>query len=559
MKLTSKIKYLIIPVVLLLTFACAKQVAIMGGPKDTKPPVMEKSTPENGSVNFSEDKIYIEFDEYVILNNLNQKLIISPPIEESPNIVIKGKGIKISLNPKILLPNTTYSLNFNDAIADNNENNELNSFVYAFSTGDIIDSLMFSGLVLDAFTKSPVKDVWVILHDDLSDTAIKSLSPKYITKVDENGQFAIPFVKENQYKIYALKDNNFNYNFDIPEEGIAFIDSVFTPGIKKVQPSDSVKAKFVKYPNKIELLLFSENKQSQFISYNKRIKPEYLEFAFNSSQTKDFSVSVMEDDAAILIYNENPDTVKLWLTNNDLINSELINVICSYVDPVYIDSLRTDTLVFRKPDNNVRDSVFKIIIGSRKEPHLPLYINFNHPIKEFDETKMWFELKSDSVFLPIPFKIIFDSLSPMRLVVEAEILEKSDYRLTAGNGFLTDIYGIKNLAETYNFSTVSSSEYGNLQISLVSVEKSFIIQLLLNDKIVAETIGVNGIAVFEYLKPAKYKIRAIEDSNENKRWDTGDYNMKKQPEKVYYIPAEYEVRSNWNHEIEWNPVTNVAK
>jgi len=559
MKISNKIKYLIFPLVVLLIFACAKQVAITGGPKDTKPPVMKKSTPWNGSVNFIEEKIYIEFDEYVKLNSLNQKLIISPPIEKEPNIVIKGRGIKITLDPKTLLSNTTYSFNFNDAIADNNENNALHSFVYAFSTGDFIDSLSFSGIVLDAFTKSPVKDVWVILHDDLSDTAINSLSPKYITKVDGNGQFLIPFVKENQYKIYALKDNNFNYNFDIPGEGIAFIDSVFTPGVKKVQVNDSVQPKFVKYPDNVELLLFSENKQSQYISYYKRIKPEYLEFAFNSSQTEKFDVKVNDDDNVIKIYKDNPDTVRLWLVNQELIDYELVNIVCTYTDPVFTDTVRTDTLVFRKPEITLRDSVNKITINSRKEPHLPLYINSSHPIKEIDESKMWFELKSDSLFIAVPFKLRIDSTSPLRLIVDADILEKSDYRLTAGNGFITDIYDIKNLAETYSFASGSSAEYGNLQISLKGEGKHFIIQLLLNDKVVAESIGRNGVAAFEYLKPASYKIRAIEDLNSNQRWDTGDYVLKLQPEPVYYMPAEYEIRSNWNHEIEWDPVTNISE
>ncbi|HOZ30296.1 MAG TPA: Ig-like domain-containing protein [Bacteroidales bacterium] len=559
MKISNKIKYLIFPLVVLLIFACAKQVAITGGPKDTKPPVMKKSTPWNGSVNFIEEKIYIEFDEYVKLNSLNQKLIISPPIEKEPNIVIKGRGIKITLDPKTLLSNTTYSFNFNDAIADNNENNALHSFVYAFSTGDFIDSLSFSGIVLDAFTKSPVKDVWVILHDDLSDTAISSLSPKYITKVDGNGQFLIPFVKENQYKIYALKDNNFNYNFDIPGEGIAFIDSVFTPGVKKVQVNDSVQPKFVKYPDNVELLLFSENKQSQYISYYKRIKPEYLEFAFNSSQTEKFDVKVNDDDNVIKIYKDNPDTVRLWLVNQELIDYELVNIVCTYTDPVFTDTVRTDTLVFRKPEITLRDSVNKITINSRKEPHLPLYINSSHPIKEIDESKMWFELKSDSLFIAVPFKLRIDSTSPLRLIVDADILEKSDYRLTAGNGFITDIYDIKNLAETYSFASGSSAEYGNLQISLKGEGKHFIIQLLLNDKVVAESIGRNGVAAFEYLKPASYKIRAIEDLNSNQRWDTGDYVLKLQPEPVYYMPAEYEIRSNWNHEIEWDPVTNISE
>jgi hypothetical protein len=244
MKFSNKIRPFLILLTSLLFFACAKQVAITGGPKDIAPPVMKKSIPENGSVNFNEKTIYIQFDEYFKLNSLNQKLIISPPIEEAPEILIKGKGIKISLKPELLQPNTTYSFNFNDAIADNNENNALNSFVYAFSTGAVIDSLSFSGIVLDALTKKPVTDAWVVLYDNLNDSAIQTLSPAYVTKVDKDGDFLIPFVHENDYHVFAVKDNNYNYLFDIPEEGIAFIDSVYRPSVKIINQSDSTGIKY---------------------------------------------------------------------------------------------------------------------------------------------------------------------------------------------------------------------------------------------------------------------------------------------------------------------------
>ena len=152
MKFNKHIKLLFFVGIIAIIFSCAKQVAVSGGPKDVTPPVMIEATPQNGSVNFDSKIVYIKFDEYIKLNNINQKLIISPPIDEAPVITIKGKGVKISLNPELLDENTTYSLNFNDAIADNNENNALHSFVYAFSTGPQIDSLSFSGSVIDAFT-----------------------------------------------------------------------------------------------------------------------------------------------------------------------------------------------------------------------------------------------------------------------------------------------------------------------------------------------------------------------------------------------------------------------
>lgn len=543
----------------MLFFTCAKQVAITGGPKDTTPPVLVKLTPENGSINFADKKIIIEFDEYVKLNSLNQKLIVSPPIDEAPVIVLKGKGIKISLNPALLKPNTTYSFNFNDAIADNNENNSLNSFVYAFSTGAVIDSLSFSGIVLDAFTKVPVTDAWVVLYSNLADSAVETISPSYITKVDKNGEFLIPFVHENDYHIFAVKDNNYNFLFDIPDEGIAFIDSVFRPGVTKIEKADSLKNKFKNYPDDIELLLFKENKQAQYIKSYKRLKPDYLEIVFNSPQSADYECVVEQDKDAVVFAKQNPDTVKIWIKNENLINSEMLTLICNYTDPIYPDSLRSDSLIFRKSEILIRDSIAKVTVNATKEPHLPLNIFVSNPIADYDVNKIKLELKSNDAFIPVDFKLLKDSLSPMCLSFGSQILEKSEYRIIMEAGFVSDIYNNKNILDTIEISTTSTSEYGNLRITLSGEQRSFIIQLIVGDKVIAETHGENGVAQFEYIKPGKYIVRAIEDLNNNKKWDTGDYAAKKLAEPVFYMSGEYEVRSNWNHDIEWNPVTNVSK
>jgi hypothetical protein len=559
MKFSKKISPFLIILATVLFFTCAKQVAITGGPKDTTPPVLVKLTPENGSINFADKKIIIEFDEYVKLNSLNQKLIVSPPIDEAPVIVLKGKGIKISLNPALLKPNTTYSFNFNDAIADNNENNSLNSFVYAFSTGAVIDSLSFSGIVLDAFTKVPVTDAWVVLYSNLADSAVETISPSYITKVDKNGEFLIPFVHENDYHIFAVKDNNYNFLFDIPDEGIAFIDSVFRPGVTKIEKADSLKNKFKNYPDDIELLLFKENKQAQYIKSYKRLKPDYLEIVFNSPQSADYECVVEQDKDAVVFAKQNPDTVKIWIKNENLINSEMLTLICNYTDPIYPDSLRSDSLIFRKSEILIRDSIAKVTVNATKEPHLPLNIFVSNPIADYDVNKIKLELKSNDAFIPVDFKLLKDSLSPMCLSFGSQILEKSEYRIIMEAGFVSDIYNNKNILDTIEISTTSTSEYGNLRITLSGEQRSFIIQLIVGDKVIAETHGENGVAQFEYIKPGKYIVRAIEDLNNNKKWDTGDYAAKKLAEPVFYMSGEYEVRSNWNHDIEWNPVTNVSK
>lgn len=544
---------------IILLFSCAKQVVITGGEKDTAPPVPQKSSPLNGSANFIADRIYIEFNEYIKLNNLNQKLIISPPLKKKPNIVIKGKGIQIKLDKTQLLPNTTYSFNFNDAIADNNENNSLHSYVYAFSTGDKIDSLSFSGLVSDAYTRVPVADAWVLLYDNLSDTTVYSLSPSYITKTNKEGKFLIPFVKESDYRIFSVKDNNFNYLFDLPDESIAFTDSVYRPGVEMIIANDTVKMEYKNFPMDIQLLIFKENKQAQYIKSYKRKDPQSLEIIFNSKQYSEYKVTVEDDAKAITFSKENPDTVMIFLKSEELITADQLKVICFYRDPLYADTVKTDTLLFRRPEKNLTDSTCKLIVNPIKEPHKDIIIKTGYPIATFDSKLLRLEFKSDSIYLPAEIKLKKDSLNPMQLIVKGKILEKTDYRIIVEQGFISDIYGHINNIDTLVFKSTSSSEYGNFAITFIGEKANYIVQLMQSDKVIYESISLDGIVAFQYLKPGKYIIKAIKDQNNNNRWDTGDLSIKKQPEPVIFMSTEYEIRSNWNHEIEWNPVTNTSK
>lgn len=549
--------------ILFVVISCASEVAVTGGPMDNTPPEMIEAIPTNGSVNFNEKSIYIKFNEYIKLNNVNQKLIISPPISEKPNVFVKGKGIKINLNPTLLEPNTTYSFNFNDAIADNNENNELHSFVYAFSTGDYIDSLTFSGYVLDAFTREPIEDAWVILHNDLSDSSINSLNPRYLTKVDKEGKFLIPFVAENDYKIFALKDGNFNYKYDLPTERIAFIDSIFRPGIEKIPVVDTIDSLSTQYfnyrnfPNNIELLLFSENKQAQFIKSHKRLTNNHLELVFNSPQYESFSIKVDEDPNSIVYAKHNPDTVNVWLSNKDLISTDSLKIYLTYTDPIYTDSVKTDTLRFRKGEKEEKDTIIPIIAKLGEMPYKNFQINTTSPIIDFDSTKIKIELKADTIFSNINFTIKRDSLNPLNLITEAKIEDKSDYRIIVDENFILSINGFTNKTDTINLSTISAKELSNLIVNFANSDKNYIVELLQNDKVVNTLFSVDGKVEFKYIQPGKYFIRTIEDINKNLRWDTGDYSIKKQPEPVYYYPSEYEVRTRWNHTIDWDPKVNI--
>lgn len=545
----------------IVAIACAKQITLTGGAKDVKPPEAKECTPANGSTNFSEKHITVRFNEYISLNNVASKLIVSPPMDEKPTAVVSGKKLKIKIDPSKLKPNTTYCLNFNDAVVDINEGNAMNSFVYAFSTGSEIDSLEFAGTIYDAFTRKPVEDAWVLLHSEFSDTAVATITPDYITKVDKNGNFHISFVAEKDYKIFALRDNNSNFKFDLPEESIAFLDTVFRPTVEVVVDTVPVKdslnpdsvnivRKYNRKPDDVKMLLFKENKTPQFISSSKRIRRNYFEMVFNFKQYEKYNFSVPGDSAIYVWAKENPDTVFLWIKDTSLIASDTLKILAEYTDPAFPDSVHNDTLKFRKQDKLFADTTLTMKLAKDKMPNADYHISFSLPIESFDTAKIHMFAAVDTIFEPMGCSVVKDSANPLRLNVIADVAEGNSYKLVVDSAFATCIYGFVNNLDSVVFLPRREADFGALKI-LFSTDKTYVIELVQNEKVMFSQISSGGMAKFVYLQPGKYDIRVIEDENENGRWDTGDYSKNLQPEKVFYYPGGYDIRSSWEHEITW--------
>ncbi len=547
----------------MLVLACAKQVALTGGTKDVTPPEAKASSPENGSTNFSSKHkskyIIVKFNEYIKLNDVSSKLIVSPPMEERPTAVVSGKKLKIKLNTTQLKPNTTYCLNFNDAIADINENNALNSFVYAFSTGPEIDSMQFAGTVFDSYTRKPVDDAWVMLYTDFSDTAIATKIPDYITKVDKKGNFYINFVAENEYKVFALRDNNSDFMFNLPEESIAFIDTVFRPSVeisydtlksKKDTLNDSIVTKYHYKPNDIKLLLFKENKTPQFFKSSKRVKRNYFELVFNFTQYEKYKFTVPGDSSAFVWATDNPDTVRIWLKDTSLIASDTLKIFAEYVDPAFPDSVHYDTLKFRKQDKLFPDTLLTMKLSKEKRPDADYSILFSQPVETFDTSKLTLFGAVDTLFEKMESRVEKDSLNPLRLMVVADITEGRKYKIAVDSAFATCIYGYTNKADTVDIVPMRETDFGALKV-IFQDDKPYFVELLQGDKVIAHESVSEKTASFVYLTPGTYDIRVVEDENQNDRWDTGDYSIHLQPEKVFYYPQQYEIRSSWSHEVTW--------
>lgn len=555
MKKFSNYIIFLIPIII---FACAKQVSLTGGDKDITPPELTLSKPETGTVNFAENVITFKFNEYVKLNSAQQKLIVSPPLETNPTVRLNGKYVKILFDDTKLKDNTTYSINLSNIIGDNNENNLISSFIYSFSTGNVIDSLCISGKLSDVLTGEAMEDVTVLLHSDMSDSAFSKVIPDYIAKTDKYGAFLLPNLSEKKYKIFALKDINNNYIFDLPTEEIAFIDSIIIPSVSQISRMeyDTVAKDTVKIissifkPDNIELFLFRENKQAQFIKTKDRLLENHLQIIFNATQYENFEISFKNiPDSSLIIQNiTNPDTISIWIKDSVFSKKDSITAFIKYKDPIYLDSIHYDTVIFNNILNKFTDSIENIIIKQDIKDFNKFILTTKYPILDFYQEKISL-CSDDSTKKLFPISLKKDSIDPRKIIITTtNIEENSNLLFVIDSAFVVDINGLVNNTSKTKITTLSSKSFGELTVRLKE-NKKYIVELLQSDKLKYKKISESNLISFDKIKPGKYKIKITEDLNGNGRWDTGDYSKKLQAEPIFFYPDQYEIKENFSHEV----------
>jgi len=520
-----------IPFLLLIFFiSCAKRGSITGGLKDTIAPTLKSSYPENYSTNFKGNKIKLSFDEIIKLKNLNKQLIISPPMKNEPLIIpsTPTKTLTITINDT-LPPNTTYSLNFGQSIADNNEGNPLNQFKYVFSTGDYIDSLALGGRVKDAREKEVASFVSIMLYEaneKFNDSTIYKENPRYITNtLDSLKTFRLENLKAGKYFLFALKDNNNNNKYNSKTEKIGFNKQVITI------PNDTV----------YELELFKE----------------VLPFKANKP-------SQVSGNRLIVGYEGNPksngELAKLTLKNKD----EIVPTIITKLDQkdslqVWYKPLKVDSLSL----NIVKDKYqknFSFKIKKQKSDTLSIKaiqngaLNFRErftlessiPLINFDKSKMAL-INKDSV--AVPFTTAYDEFK-QQLYIDFKIDEAQKYNFKMLPGAVTDFFEKKNDTLSYKVDTRNYADYGNLIISLKNVNRFPVIIELTDEKgevVKASQFTESKTEVeFNLLEPQTYSIRAIYDDNKNKEWDTGSYLEKRQAEEIVYFSKVINLHANFD-------------
>lgn len=517
--------------------SCAQMVPPSGGPKDiTAPSVIEEKTfPKNKSVNFNSKSILISFDEYVKLNNPNDNIIISPALEKKPDFVLKGKKLMVKFNSE-LKSNTTYTINFGNSITDITENNPAAGLTYVFSTGPELDSLRIQGQVFNSLSNQPEKNVWVVLHKNLSDSSLQKLMPDYLTKTDNNGNYSLQNLAAGDYHIYALKDGNSDYKYNQTNEEIAFLNEIIS---------------LTKNLSGINLRLFKEDKEKQYVKSSQFIWPGKLRMIMNKPYDSWFAYYPGDDStkkSISSIYKSNSmDTIDVWAKKDIVDSNEEIKIILKIKE----DSItRNDTIRFSVP--TVKKIIPKLKLKSNASGQFSLYdklrLRFDRPAGLIDESKMLL-YKNDS----IPVKIEQKSLA-YGITLNNAWEEKTDYTLILQEGAFKELYyGMQSEADTIKFTTVRKDFYGNIIAKINVPEGKYVLELTgAGDKLIfKDHFSESKTFSFDKLKPGSYKMKIIEDKNENGKWDTGNLLEKTQPEKMYYYKEPIVIRSNWDFDLTW--------
>ncbi len=583
--------------------ACASIGSPDGGPYDETPPVFLGSTPEPFALGVKEKRVALEFDEFVKIEKAAEKVVVSPPQIVPPLIKTSGKKIVVELDDS-LKANTTYSIDFSDAIVDNNEGNPLGNFAFLFSTGEQIDTLAVSGTVLDASTLEPIKGILVGLHSSHADSAFTSQPFDRVSRTDADGRFTIRGIAPGSYRAYALQDANQNFMFDQKSEMIAFLDSLVTPytEIRMHQDTtwiDSLTIDTIRtvprvhyLPDDLVLLAFTETPTQRYLVKTER--PQLNKFAVFFSTGADSLPTVSplnfsDEDAYIVESSVDHDSITYWMRDTLDFYQDTLSLALTYE---YTDTLgqlvpRTDTLnlVAKKtrakmlqeeekkrkeaekerekrmkrgdtiPEAKPQPKFLDIKIKSSSSMDLNgnVLIDFDEPIVHYSDTSIQLQKKVDTLWVEQPYLLRRRSNELLGYELLGEWRPGEEYRIAIDSAAFVGLYGLHTKQQEVSFKFKTLEQYSTLYLTVKGALPGYTVQLLSGEKIVRQQRVVKGQADFYFLNPSTYHIRLFNDRNANGVWDTGLYENKEAPEEVYYFPGKIETRENWDYTQEWDP------
>ena len=579
-----------------------------GGPFDETPPKITNSHPQNGATGVNTRKVTIDFNEFIKLENANEKVVISPPQTEQPEIKVTGKKIQVELFDS-LRPNTTYSIDFADGIVDNNEGNPLGDYCFRFSTGDAIDTLEVSGYVLNAEDLEPVKGMTVGLHSDLSDSAFMTKPFERVSRTDASGHFTIRGIAPGTYRIYAVTDMDQTFSYSQRNEKIAWQDSVIVPTSEFRYREDTIftdkglvdttlTVAYTQFlPNDITLLAFTPTPTQQYMTAAERNTHEKFTLRFAlplDSMPTIKGLNFDESTAYVLQHSERYDTLIFWMKDTTVYYNDTLTFSITYLatDTANVLSPRTDTLNLvpkrsrerilkdqaRKAEEDQKefekqlrrleragDSIgiakllepkikfldTKLTSGSGMSIWQQVTLEFKEPVTFLSDTAIHIFQQADTIWKPVPYEIEHDTLNILRYYIYGEWLPEQTFKIRIDSASIQGLYGLYNntIESTLKFNPLNM--YSTFTVNVANPQPGYTVRLHNSSgKIVRSSQLENGSVDFYLLQPGIYYVSMFDDVNGNGKWDTGEYEEKRQAESVWYIKREWTLKQDWTHETD---------
>lgn len=519
----GKIKSVSLILAAFLLTRCANVVAPTGGAKDITPPKVVEAKPANQSTGFDGQKIELTFDEFITLNNASQQVLVSPPLSTKPDIKQSGKTVTIKFKED-LKPNTTYTIDFGEAVKDFHEGNLFKDYHYTFSTGEVLDTLNLSGKVLNADDKKPSANLFVGLYAASDSLYLLPClqAPDFIAKTDKDGAFQFHGLPDDRFLVFALEDMNSNLYYDLPNEKVAFLDTL-------VAPSDSVS---------LTLYAFTEVDTAQMLLESKLVEEGLLRFSFRWPA----------DNISITTLDSLPDSFKLieiWSKQHD--------TLCWYFTPGVMDTLnvkvqsQTDTLINKYlhfnlhykgvRSRNERDAkILKVSNNLKNNLLLPgedLVLRFAEPIVEIHDTLRYVQLDAFG----------------MEYRIDTIIYDTANYKIDITDSVFYSLRGHTNKAFSLKFKRAADTDFGAIIIKVYPPDAHQVVVQLLNNKGVVldqQVVDSPAAVAFRRLLPGKYKVQAIIDTDRDGEWSTGNFHRRFQPEKVVSYKDEFDIKAGWD-------------
>ena len=601
----NQLYYILLTVGICLLVSCAKMGQPDGGWYDETPPRILGASPADKATEVTDHKMYIYFNEFIKLSDASQKVVVSPPQMEAPDIKDAGKRIIIDLKDS-LKANTTYTIDFSDAISDNNEGNPLGNYTYSFSTGTEIDTMEVSGYVYEAENLEPIKGIMVGLYDNLADSVFRKEPFQRVSRTDSRGRFVIKGIKPGNYRVYALMDADGNYLFNQKSEKIAFSRDIIVPSCKPDIRQDTIWRDSLHienilrvpythfFPDDIVLRAFTEEQTDRFLLKSERKEANRFTLTFSHGDADLPVIRGLDFDAEnafVVESSEKNDSITYWLRDTLLVNQDTLQMEVQYhaTDSAGLLYMKTDTLSLlskepyakrlkqkekeyadwkkKQEKAEKRGDPFEtempvppLSVGmnfaSDIDPDKNPTLTFDTPLAVADTSKIHLYSKHDTLWYRSPFLVREKVNVPRTYEVIGEWRPDVEYSLEIDSAAFVDIYGSVSDTAKKGFKVKSNDAYSTIFMTLDGMRgKNVVAQLVSStDAVMKEVRTHTGDAEFFYVNPNTYYLRIFVDENNNGKWDTGNYDEGRQAEAVYYYPSKIECKEKWDITETWSPL-----